>query len=215
MNENPTMQKIAGPIRGYKAFKRDGKKMYTDGNGNAENLYWTVGEGKELEQLPVMCENGFHFFRHLCFAIDYLENGNAICEIEASGDILEDSHKLITNKIKIIRVVSKKEISKTVDKKNNAGGDRNSGDRNSGNGYRNYFCTRTRYFLFDEEVEKIPDEIKNLDFSWFFLEKEDNAYKNAWSKCPVEIIKKIMSIKEFDKKKFYEITGIDTDNIKG
>jgi hypothetical protein len=99
---------------------------------------------------------------------------------------------------------------------NNSGnynsGYKNSGNYNSGYGYQNYFCTETKYFLFDIEVPK--DTIKqasNLDMSWFSL--EEKSYKEAWKSCPKEILKYLKSLPEFQtgeaKQKFKEITGLD------
>jgi hypothetical protein len=96
---------------------------------------------------------------------------------------------------------------------NRNSGNYNSGDYNSGNGYINYFCTKTRLFLFDIEVEEIPPSLLNLNMSWFKLEeKRKEGYLKAWSKCPVKILEIFRNIPEFQKEenknKFKEITGI-------
>jgi len=92
-------------------------------------------------------------------------------------------------------------------------GNYNSGGCNSGNGHLNYFCTKRKYFLFDIEVNKIPEKILNLDMSWFNL--NNKTYKEAWNECPIDIINILKSIPEFNIKenkiKFKEITGIDLD----
>lgn len=46
MTSNPTEKKITGPIKGYKAFKKDKKGIYTDGMGNKKKL---TGK-KEIEK---------------------------------------------------------------------------------------------------------------------------------------------------------------------
>ena len=68
-----------------------------------------------------------------------------LCEIEATGKIIEGDDKCVTNKIKIIRKIEKDEIYKLGNEgKYNKGlgntgyrntGDMNTGDRNTG--YRN------------------------------------------------------------------------------
>ena len=257
-------------IKGYKAFKRGARGIYTDGLGKVGRVYWKKGETKTLTGELVMCANGFHFFEHLCFAVNYLESDNVICEVEAVGDVIQDSFKLCTNKLRIIRRVTKIELKKALDDNNNSGhynsgyynsgdhnsgyynsGDRNSGyynsgyynsgyynsgnhnsghcnsgdynsghcnsghynsgDYNSGDGYINFFCTKTRYFLFDIEVDAIPTQIRQLPMSWFNLQNTD--YKSAWAKCPTEVLDILKSIPEFElsenKAKFKEITGID------
>ena len=87
-------------------------------------------------------------------------------------------------------------------------GDYNSGNCNSGGGYINYFCEKTKYFLFDIEVDEIPNQIKYLNMSWFNL--QNKTYKEAWAKCPKNILKTIKSIDVImeNKEKFFHITGI-------
>ena len=73
------------------------------------------------------------------------------------------------------------------------------------------FVKRKNIFLFDIEIEKIPDKIKYLDMNWFDL--KDKPYKDAWKECPQEIISTLKSIPEIikNKDKFYRITGIKID----
>ena len=90
-------------------------------------------------------------------------------------------------------------------------GNRNSGNCNSGNGYINYFCTDTKYFLFDTQVSKIPNALLGLDLNWLNL--TNKTYKEAWKDCPEHILNILRNIPEFKEKKnmtkFKEITGID------
>jgi hypothetical protein len=117
---------------------------------------------------------------------------------------------------------------------NRNSGDRNSGNWNSGNGMKNSFCSKQKFFLFDKECKE-SDYRKSLeiDFYWFDLEKWINetdmtddekkshlgyqttggflktfTYKEAWSKCPKEVLEKIKKLKNFNKKVFLEISGI-------
>jgi hypothetical protein len=301
-----------------KAFKSD---MTTGGIGGSKYTEFKVGKTYEVTGKPELCSNGFHFFRKqdLCFGIDYHGEGTILCEIEVLGAVKQDTFKLCTNKMKIVRRIPKKEWSKLLDKQNNSGnrnsgnynsgnrnsgdynsggcnsggcnsghynsgnynsgdynsgnrnsgdynsgyynsgdynsggcnsgnynsgdynsgyynsgyynsgnrnsgdynsgdynsghynsGDYNSGDYNSGNGYHNYFCTRTKYFLFDIEVKEIPSKLRYLDMSWFSL--ENKSYKEAWKQCPMDILETLSNIPEFQtdeaKKKFTEITGL-------
>ena len=118
---------------------------------------------------------------------------------------------------------------------NRNSGDRNSGNWNSGDGMRNSFCSKQKFFLFDKECKE-SDYKKSLeiDFYWFDIEKwinesdmteEDKknhlgyqttggflktlTYKEAWSKCPKEVLEKIERLKNFNKKVFFEISGIE------
>jgi hypothetical protein len=322
---NPTVKNHKENIIGFKAVKKDEKGYYTDGLGNAKKMYFELGKEYEVNGEPVLCKNGIHFFRHYCFALDYLQQGNVILKIESIGEVQEDTEKCVTNKIKILELDYKED----VDDKNNTGngntgngntgnrntgnrnsgdknsghwnsgdrnsgdwnsghcnsgdknsgngnsgdwnsgdwnsGDKNSGDRNSGdwnsgdwntgngnsgdwnsghwnsgngntgngnsgdknsghwnsghcnsgdknsgdfnscNGYRNFFCTQTRYFLFDIEcTEEEAMEARFLDTSWFDL---TNGYKEAWRKCPEEVLDQIKKLKNFNADKFFEITG--------
>jgi hypothetical protein len=232
---NPTVKNHKENIIGFKAVKKDEKGYYTDGLGNAKKMYFELGKEYEVNGEPVLCKNGIHFFRHYCFALDYLQQGNVILKIESIGEVQEDTEKCVTNKIKILELDYKED----VDDKNNTGngntgngntgnrntGNRNSGDKNSGhwnsghcnsgdknsgdfnscNGYRNFFCTQTRYFLFDIEcTEEEAMEARFLDTSWFDL---TNGYKEAWRKCPEEVLDQIKKLKNFNADKFFEITG--------
>ena len=126
-------------MRGIKAFKLIGNKLYTGGRGGSIDTKWKVGDTKEVSGDPVLCKNGFHFFREkdLCFGINFFEDHpTAFCEIDALGKIVHDNHKYATNKIKILRRIPKKEWQKKIKNKSNAGdfngGKHNSGDQNSG-----------------------------------------------------------------------------------
>jgi len=343
---NPIIQNIKGPIIGYKAFKKDNKGLYTDGLGKGKKIYWKKGDRKKIKENPILCENGFHFFDNLCFAINYLKKDNEIYKITAHDNIIKDTFKLVTNDIEINKKITKKEIKKIIKSYRNSGyrnsgdcnsgnrnsgdcnsgdfnsgyrnsgdcnsgnfnsgnynsgyynsgnynsgnrnsgnlnsgyrnsGNRNSGDRNSGyynsgyynsgnlnsgnlnsgnfnsgycnsgyrnsgnrnsgnfnsgnfnsgnfnsgNGYINFFCTKKRYFLFDIEINEIPEKLKNLDMSWFIFDNNNNNNNNnnnkdnyikTWGKCPNNILNILRKIPEFqieeNKIKFKEITGLD------
>jgi hypothetical protein len=90
---NPTLKINSEEIIGYKAFKTDGAGIYTDGNGNSERHYFEVGKIYEIDGDIELCKKGFHFFRHYCFAIDYLETNNAIYKIKSLGNVQEVLHK--------------------------------------------------------------------------------------------------------------------------
>ena len=147
---NPIIKNHSESVKGYKAVKRDDKGFYTDGMGNGEKTYFKKGQIVEVEGIPKLCKNGIHFFRNIAIAVDYLESGNAIFEVESLGDIQEDTEKCVTNKIKIgskVTLKQLKEIFDDPDKMNS--GDSNSGNWNTGNGNTGYFNTRKKYFVND------------------------------------------------------------------
>ena len=90
-------------------------------------------------------------------------------------------------------------------------GDMNSGNMNSGDGYRNYFCTETKYFLFDTEVSKETiDNVQAISMGWFSL--DNRTYFEAWVACPEEVLSQFAQLTEFQtvsgRQKFTEITGL-------
>ena len=114
-------------------------------------------------------------------------------------------------------------------------GNWNSGYGNSGNGILNSFCTKRQWMLFDKPCTKEQyEKIDALDWSWFFInrwvsesdmsdqEKKDHPsfktcsgylktidYKEAFKACPESFIDAVKKLKNFDKKKFKEISGLE------
>lgn len=130
---NPTIKNHKEKIIGYKAVEKDEKGYFTDGMRNSEKFYFEVGKTYSIKGEPVLCKNGIHFFRHYCFALDYLEEGNSICKIESLGDVQEDTEKCVTNKIKILEIGCKEEVDNNSNSGDKNSGKWNSGDKNSGN----------------------------------------------------------------------------------
>lgn len=101
---------------------------------------YAVGETYEMEEVPIVCERGFHFCERAvdCFNYYGFDPKNKVAEIEALGDIDSDGSKSCTNKIHIIREIPWQEILDLVNTGNGCtgmgnSGNCNSGDRNSGN----------------------------------------------------------------------------------
>ena len=94
-------------MKGYKAFNitKNGKRCL---NYNFENK-----EIHEIKGELEVCFNGFHFCKKLEDVFDYYKfdkNNVAIHEIEALGEVLKDGNKSVTNKLKIGRKLSNKEV---------------------------------------------------------------------------------------------------------
>jgi len=277
-------------MKGIKAFKKiSNKKFQTGGIGGSIITHWKIGDVKEVDGDIELCGNGFHFYKsnNFIFGLDLFDDKTCFCEIDALGDVKNDTEKCVTNKIKIIRLIPMSEWKKQLKNNYNSGdynsgnynsghrnsgyynsgyhnsgnynsgnynsgnynsgnrnsgyynsgnynsghrnsgyynsgyhnsgnynsgnynsGDYNSGNCNSGDGYINYFCEKTKYFLFDIEVDNIPTKIKNLNMSWFNL--DNKTYKEAWLECPEEVLNTIKSIDVImeNKEKFFNITGI-------
>ena len=124
-----------GRIKGYKVF---GPGWICDPAGTP--FQYAVGETYEMEEVPIVCERGFHFCERAvdCFNYYGFDPKNKVAEIEALGDIDSDGSKSCTNKIHIIREIPWQEILDLVNTGNGCtgmgnSGNWNSGDRNSGN----------------------------------------------------------------------------------
>ena len=123
------MKKV-GRIKGYKVF---GPGWICDPAGTP--FQYAVGETYEMEEVPIVCERGFHFCERAvdCFNYYGFDPKNKVAEIEALGDIDSDGSKSCTNKIHIIREIPWQEILDLVNAGNGCTGMGNSGNRNSGN----------------------------------------------------------------------------------
>ena len=119
-----------GRIKGYKVF---GSGWICDPAGTP--FQYAVGETYEMEEVPIVCERGFHFCERAvdCFNYYGFDPKNKVAEIEALGDIDSDGSKSCTNKIHIIREIPWQEILDLVNTGNGCTGMGNSGDQNSGN----------------------------------------------------------------------------------
>ena len=123
------MKKV-GRIKGYKVF---GPGWICDPAGTP--FQYAVGETYEMEEVPIVCERGFHFCERAvdCFNYYGFDPKNKVAEIEALGDIDSDGSKSCTNKIHIIREIPWQEILDLVNAGNGCTGMGNSGNWNSGN----------------------------------------------------------------------------------
>ena len=114
-------------MKGYKGFDKD---------LCCRGFQYEVGKTYEMEGSPIICDRGFHFAAGLSTVeefyplIDYYEyyndektryipcfSENRYCEIEALGEIVGQDEifpKLATNKIRIVRELSKEEIHKHI-----------------------------------------------------------------------------------------------------
>ena len=216
---------VQGPIIGYKAMKKDKKGIYTDGNGYSP-IYWKVGQREEIKGEIELGKRGFHFFRHLVFAINYFDKDNDIYEVRANGKIIEDTEKLVTRDLEIIRKIPKREIKKLIDTNRNSG-DWNSGDTNSGNmNSGNMNSTDFSSGVFNSQEQKILIFNKPSSFTmtkWIrtdahyitsrFELLDGKTYKESWvalwGKLTDEEKKIVMAIENFDPVVFAEITGVE------
>ena len=129
-------------LKGYKGFDKDLK---------CRDFQYEVGKEYKHDGNIELCNEGFHFCKNVMDIHGYYdlqEDETRVCEILASGNVIEGEDKCVTDTIKIVRELSKEEIEemKNVGKGNtgvgntgywNTGymntGNRNTGNRNTGN----------------------------------------------------------------------------------
>ena len=134
-------------MKGYKGFNKD---------MTCRGFQYEIGKEYEMKEQIELCKRGFHFCKKIADIQNYYniqENDVILCEIEALGEIQEGDDKCVTNKIKILREISKEEMyllgNEGIDNRglgntgNSNTGDRNTGDRNTG--YRNTGYSNTGY----------------------------------------------------------------------
>jgi hypothetical protein len=118
-------------MKGYKGF---------DKNLRCRNKQYKVGRAYETKENIAVCAHGFHFCERLADVQAYYPFRNSrVCEVEALGRVITRGNKSVTNRIRIIRELSKKEIRDMVNTgRGNTGfcntGVKNRGDMNTGYG---------------------------------------------------------------------------------
>ena len=132
-------------IKGYKGFDKDLK---------CRGFQYEVGKTYTEKEEIKLCNNGFHFCREFKNVNDFYSFANdnyRFCEVEALGLVLdeEDNTKSVTDKIKIVREISREEVLNTLNfGKNNTGyfntGNSNTGYWNTGNSNTGYWNTGYR-----------------------------------------------------------------------
>ena len=120
-------------MKGYKAFNK---------GWICRDFQYEIGQIYELPdgQEPIMCERGFHFCKNPVDVFGYypISEETLIAEVEALGSIIQEGTKFCTNKIRIVKEFTRKQLQALfLDGKLNSGkpnsGDLNSGRYNSGN----------------------------------------------------------------------------------
>ena len=110
------------------------------------DMIFRVGEVATVDGALVLCRNGIHFCWNLNDIDEYYNLRNSvICEVEILGDIVnqEDMKKSCTNRLKVLRILTKEEVWKIsntghentgyINTGNWNTGNRNTGDCNTGN----------------------------------------------------------------------------------
>ena len=101
-------------LKGYKGFNKD---------LTCRDFQYEIGKEYKYEGNIKLCSEGFHFCRKLIDIHRYYnlkDEEVRVCEIIASGNIIEGDDKCVTDTIKIIRELSKEEMEemKNIGKEN-------------------------------------------------------------------------------------------------
>ena len=119
---------MADVIKGYKAFNTS-----DDGYLQCRDMTYEVGESYALDGKPELCERGYHFCRRLVDCYDWYDSDSRICEVEASGVVIDGGDgKSVTDHIRIVRELDRHEVLDLANSGKDCTGIRNSGDMNSG-----------------------------------------------------------------------------------
>ena len=192
-------------MKGYKAFNpgwRCRDFQYEIGKT------YELPEGQKLE----MCACGFHFCKNPIDVFGYYEMSDSvlIAEVEALGEIQQEGTKYCTDKIRIVKEFTRKQLQALIlDGKYNTGkensGNRNSGDWNSGNCNSGIFNTNEpKMRAFNKECNITMTEfLESISYSFYGLCQR--IYDKDLSDTDIERIK---ALPNFDSAIFEEITGI-------
>ena len=121
-------------IKGYKAFHAS-----KSGTLQCRDMTYEVGGSYALDGKPELCERGYHFCRRLVDCFDFYGSDSRICEVEAWGTVIDgDDGKSVTDHIRIVRELDRREVLDLANVGKGCTGIGNSGDRNSGDGNSGY-----------------------------------------------------------------------------
>ena len=87
-----------------------------DENLKCKGYQFSIGKTHTEEVTPKLCGRGFHYCKTIKDVFSFYKNDgrNRFCLIEVLGDVDEGVEKSCTNKIKIVRELSKQEVSNGI-----------------------------------------------------------------------------------------------------
>ena len=93
-------------MKGYKGFNQD---------LTCRDFQYEVGKTYEMSGVIGLCFRGFHFCERLADCFDYYDkHSSRFCEIETGELVVRGSDKCCTDKITIVRELSRIEINRTI-----------------------------------------------------------------------------------------------------
>ena len=131
-------------VKGFKGFDKDLK---------CRGFQYEIGKVYETNKEIELCSYGFHFckaFKDVNSFYDFSNNNYRYCEVEALGQVIDenDMTKSVTDKIKIVREVSREEMVQVLNFGVGNTGYLNTGNSNTGGwntGYWNTGYSNTGY----------------------------------------------------------------------
>jgi len=144
-------------------------------DGKCRNLTYEIGKTYTYKGKLSMCNSGFHFCNDFDSLLQYypMKKSLKIFEIEVLGEVISEGNKSVTNKLKVIKVISlakfKKELKNSkFDKKNNLIHSKDS------NGYE-------RWKEYDKKNNLIHYKHSNGREEWNKYDKNNNLiyYKHS------------------------------------
>jgi len=95
-------------------------------NGKCKSLTYEVGKTYTYNGKLSICNSGFHFCNDFDSLLDYypIKKDLKVFEIEVLGEVISEDNKSVTNKLKVIKVISLSKFKKSLknnkyDKNNN------------------------------------------------------------------------------------------------
>ncbi len=169
-------------VRGYKVFNPD---------WTYKGFQYQIEECYEMDEKPMVHIRGFHFCKNLidCYDSYDFNKENKVAEIAAYGEIDTDERTYCTNKIKIERELKWEEVLSIVNTGKSCIGLGSTGYKNIG--YYNPRDWNIKDLITKDEMIQIRQK------RWNQLDKREKEV--------------IMSIPNFNKNIFKEITGIDVE----
>ncbi len=184
------MEEMKVKRTGYKGFN-----VKEDGTLYCRNMTFKVGEVAQVQGEPIICENGIHFCWNLNDVHEYYNLATCvICEVEPVGDVVADTDgkKCCTNKLKLLRLLTKEEVLRISNSGTDNTGFINSGNWNTGNRNTGFFNQKeNKCYIFDELSDMTPTEfirskyyeaIRSAPFvltEWIYYTDEEKANDKA------------------------------------
>lgn len=175
------------PVMAGDRMKQTAYKGFNLNSNNelvCRDMVFRVGEIAAVDGALVLCRNGIHFCWNLNDIDEYYNLRNSvICEVEILGDIVnqEDMKKSCTNRLKVLRILTKEEVWKISNTGHDNTGYINTGDCNTGNwntGDWNTGDWNSGFFNTQENKCYIFDKLSDMTVTEFYNSRYNKA---IWS----------------------------------